>query len=217
MPAKLLSQDQIHTLHTLVIGARLDRKSLLGTLPADFVASLPDAPSHSSQILSDLDELDGVILQDGTIPLLVWLRRAVHLAGSKSQGADIQRMLDLAESMAGVSRAPVMQASKASSSPLGPPLGSLLQSVPFQWTHPNAIKLRSLLVNAYANIESTRHLALSAGVDLGQWVHTHGIEPAWNSLLEVAAKQGKLVALIERVLNDPQTSAYHTAIRALRP
>src|SRR6185436_11788629 len=74
-------------LHEAAVKASLpaSRSTLLAGLDPVFVASLSVASSPAAQCLSDLHELANVSrLRDGSIPLAVWLRRAIALAGPRS-------------------------------------------------------------------------------------------------------------------------------------
>jgi hypothetical protein len=90
---------------------------------------------------------------------------------------------------------------------------TLLDIVPVPWWNPDAVRLRDLLVGAYPDIRYAEMLAQMADVTLGRWAKDGGIEHSWNSLLDVAAAQGKLEALVRTVLGDPNVAAYHTGIR----
>lgn len=211
---KKLSQDQIHQVHHLVIRARLDRDDLLGGFDRAFALSLRVSPSPSGQILSDLDDLNGMEpLTDGTVPLVAWLRKAIHLAGVRAEARELKKILT--EVLESTDPNSPDDPDRVPAIAQGPTEESILRKHPFPWRHRSAIKLRNVLVHAYSDIPSAQHLARTAGVDLGSWNNQHGIEPAWNSLLEIAAAQAKLDELIAVVLHDPKVTSYHRIIRDL--
>jgi hypothetical protein len=89
-----LGPAEIRKLHAAAISAGLgsSRAALLAGIDSHFVASLPSAPSHAAQLLTDLDQLDSVPqLADGSIPLLIWLQNAAALAGPRTEGIVFDR------------------------------------------------------------------------------------------------------------------------------
>src|SRR5690242_13773946 len=92
----LLSHDEILELHAAVISARLveSRAALLAGVDGGFVAGLPHGASPSDQILRDLDTMNAAgTLADDTVPLDVWLKNAVALAGAKNEAGIFRRHL----------------------------------------------------------------------------------------------------------------------------
>jgi hypothetical protein len=194
----LLSSAQLSLVHTAAVTADLDRSSLLAHLDRRFVASLPRASTQAAQLLQDLSHLNGIAaLQDGTVPLRTWLENAVLMAGPRPEGGVFE------DALRGLSGAGGDV----------PPAGDLLDAVPYPWGRTEAVRLRDLLVNAYPEVGQVQHLAKTAPIQLGRWTREGGIEAAWNSLLDLAASQQKLRALIARVLADPTVSAHHAGIR----
>ncbi len=60
---------------------------MLAPLDRGFAMGLPSAGNPASQLLSDLQELNRVrALQDGVVPLKVWLEQARVLAGPRVEG-----------------------------------------------------------------------------------------------------------------------------------
>ncbi len=87
----------------------------------------------------------------------------------------------------------------------------LLDEAPFPWSHARALELRNLLMDAYPDIRDIEFLAKCASISVTAW-QRGSPEQAWNHLLELAAGQGKLRSLVERVLADAATTAYHIRI-----
>jgi hypothetical protein len=105
-------------------------------------------------------------------------------------------------------------ASRAAARAGAPPeTTSLLDAAPFRWARPEAVELRNLLASAYPTSADAEDLARTAGVTLRRWVKEGSIEQAWNSLLEIAAAQGELRALADRVLCDGEVKGYHAQLR----
>jgi serine/threonine protein kinase len=93
----LLNHDDILNLHAAVLSARLveSRHALLSGIRERFVAGLPHAVAPSEQILRDLDVLNAAgTLTGGTVPLAIWLRTAVALAGSRTEAAVFKAALE---------------------------------------------------------------------------------------------------------------------------
>lgn len=103
----LLEIGLIHELHEATLKARLDRKTLLGSLPVQITAGFPKAPSRRDQVFRDLSELNALgELEDKTIPLRTWLETAKHLAGPRREVAVFQKALDALPPAASGARAP---------------------------------------------------------------------------------------------------------------
>lgn len=83
-----------------------------------------------------------------------------------------------------------------------------LDAPAYPFSHPGAVEFRDLLVAAYADKRRAEQIARSVPISLKHWRSDDGIEPAWNSLLDLAATQGLLRGLIEKILGDAQVQAY---------
>lgn len=70
--------DALRGLHGAAIDAHLDRGALLSGLEV-VSARFPVLPDPSSQILSDLHQLNGLRLADGSAPMRGWLGNAIAL------------------------------------------------------------------------------------------------------------------------------------------
>ncbi len=96
------------------------------------------------------------------------------------------------------------------------PMALWFEIAPYPWSDPRAVALRDLLVHAYADVRSARILAQTAGVRLGNWNTSGGMEQVWASLLETATNQAMLGALLDRVLADRNVAGFHPELRSLR-
>ena len=79
----ILNHDQIRELRQAVISANLarSRPAFLTGINETFKATLPDEPAPGDQFLADLNVLNTTgFLEDGSVPLEVWLGNAVDLA-----------------------------------------------------------------------------------------------------------------------------------------
>jgi nucleoside phosphorylase len=91
---ELLPRESILSLHTATVQLRLPRDVLLSGLDPAFVGSLPQLPTLTSQILSDLGQMNGIArLSNGSVPLGTWLRNAVHLAGPRREAEIFRQAL----------------------------------------------------------------------------------------------------------------------------
>lgn len=91
----LLPGPQIHELLGAAVTAGLHRPTLLKGINPAFVASLPGAPNLAAQLLSDLNELNGVPqLNDQSVPLAQWLGNAISMASDRPEGNVFRRALD---------------------------------------------------------------------------------------------------------------------------
>lgn len=92
--SKRLLRHRILQLHELAITAGLNRSALLSGIDKNFVAQLRRSDDASSQLLHDLDELNAIDeLEDGTVPLVLWLQNAVYLAKSRPEGRKFEAVL----------------------------------------------------------------------------------------------------------------------------
>lgn len=96
-----LTPAQMHELADAVLSGGLAtaeaRELLLATIHPGYVATLPIRGGVLDQILSDLNELNGVeSLAGGEVPLRIWLENGVQRLRrtSRSEQAVFQRMLD---------------------------------------------------------------------------------------------------------------------------
>lgn len=203
----LLPGDQILALYQAVVEADVDRNSLLARIDARFVATLPTGMSRGGQILRDLSALNAVeALDDGTIPLEIWIENATILAGLRPEARVFKAAL---HHLRGRGAGP--GARRARDRPAG--AGSILDDAPYPFGNPRAVELRDLLVSAYPRVDAVEHLARTVPIHLGRWARGGGIEHAWNSLLDQAASQRLVGALVERVLSDAGVYAFHDRIR----
>ena len=88
---QLLDQKELSEIFNTAIDLRLDtqRIALLSELPNDFSSGLQKSNDSKSQLLLDLNSLNGIpILADGkTVPLESWLRMAIQLTRQYKESA----------------------------------------------------------------------------------------------------------------------------------
>src|SRR5690242_12717641 len=96
----LLTQGAIHNLHELAMSAGLvhRRPALFVSIDEGFVSSIPTDSTPAGQLLLDLNALSrGGTLPNGSVPLAIWLRNAIHLAASHPEAAVFITILDRVE------------------------------------------------------------------------------------------------------------------------
>lgn len=77
------------------LGLDQNREGLLGGIDRAYTSTLSIAAAPAAQLLSDLTALDDAErLQDGSIPLRLWLENAIFLAAMRGQTELFQRGLD---------------------------------------------------------------------------------------------------------------------------
>lgn len=92
-----LQHSEILKLHGAVLSSGLvdSREALLAGVQGNFIAGLASAATPSAQILRDLTALNEAgTLQDGSIPLELWLRNAIQLAGPLTASAIFRKTLN---------------------------------------------------------------------------------------------------------------------------
>ncbi len=93
---ELLPHTSIAELHVAAIHAGLvnSRGALLAGIHPSLIAGFPTAPAPSSQLLEDLTVLNQIErLSDGTVPLSIWLKNALLLAGPRVEAEVFKRAL----------------------------------------------------------------------------------------------------------------------------
>jgi len=93
----ILNHDQIRELRQAVISANLarSRPAFLTGINETFKATLPDEPAPGDQFLADLNVLNTTgFLEDGSVPLEVWLGNAVDLAKPRVEGTIFEKALE---------------------------------------------------------------------------------------------------------------------------
>jgi hypothetical protein len=202
--AVLFSQPRITEIYKAAVAVRADREALLGGLPPAFAAELACRGAPGSQILSDLTYMNEVgALGDGGVPLRVWLINAAALFEIRSEARVFVAALRDLEAILGD------RAEKA------PTRASWLDTPRYPHEDARATALHRLLVAAYCEAPRARALAKRVPISLDHWRCEGGIGPAWDSLLELASAQGKLRALLDAALADPEEVGYHRELRAL--
>ncbi|WP_437660621.1 hypothetical protein [Sorangium sp. So ce1182] len=131
----ILSHDEILELHAAVVSARLSgsRTALLVGLDPALVAGLSEAVAPGEQVLTDLDALNAAgELQDGTVPVAIWLKNAVALVATRKEAAILQRALNqvrgpsdaIVKPAASRPRPPATSSPQNRAAPEGPAIGT---------------------------------------------------------------------------------------------
>lgn len=192
-----LQPGRIDDLCEAVSREELDREKLLAGVNTLLVASIPPSGNLNDQVFRDLHRMNvHGRLGDGTFPLAQWLRNAASLAGGARRGLFEDTMVELGVPPETVQR-------------------SILDMVPFPWGYERAKVLREQLASAYGDPQGAMLLAKACGVDIRS-VRVNGApRGTWNDILTTASEQGKLRALVESALTDPEIAGYHDQIRRL--
>lgn len=82
-----------------------------------------------------------------------------------------------------------------------------------RWDVVAMTNLKDLFVSAYGKQKEARTIAETAGINLSHWHHDQAIDPAWKELIEIAMAQGKLRALLDKVVNDNQKPAFKPSFK----
>lgn len=199
--SQLLSQNEIHEIHNVVVNLGLERVSLLQGLPRSYEASLPRATTLSAQYLLDLNNMNRVPrLNDGSCPLEIWLNNAKLLANPLPQEAVLETFLEMV-------RAKINR-------PLNPDVADVeervhfLDALPLDWTRPETNELLSLLVSAYPRSKQLEFVVERAGLPLGDIPQGSTAREQWRSTLMVLRKAELLRALLEEASQDDSVAAF---------
>lgn len=91
---------------------------------------------------------------------------------------------------------------------------NLVDVFPLRWDREEMQQLRTLLAAAYpTRAEADAIVAYVGDIDRAQIQAEGSGFDRWTSILEVAARAGRLRALVERVLNDSSAGGIHRSLR----
>ncbi len=95
-----LPLDTLLELHAAALSAGLvaQRGAMLGGLSPSFIASISLASSPGAQLNVDIQTLSNngpalLVLADGSLPIVTWLKNAIHLAGPRLESLVFKRVL----------------------------------------------------------------------------------------------------------------------------
>src|SRR5262249_27241336 len=95
------------------------------------------------------------------------------------------------------------------------PVTALLDTLPFDFSRPEARELRRLLAAAYRRPSAAEAIREEAGIDPGTIHFEQPMLDVWHDVLREAANQGLARALIDRVLADTRSTRWHPRVREL--
>lgn len=90
-----------------------------------------------------------------------------------------------------------------------------LDTKPFDWSRPGAQALLDLLSSAYYTVDRVIGVLQNSGVPPGQVALQGAVVGVWRSAIEVASGMLRLREMLETVLADPTTTAFHTRLEEL--
>ena len=93
---------------------------------------------------------------------------------------------------------------------------SFLDEVPLDWANPAAQELLRLLASAYPNVGAIQGITSRAGVREDEVGWDGSARTVWKRVLDLLSRDGRLNALVERVLEDSSVARYHTDLDDLR-
>src|SRR3954451_4898215 len=94
-------------------------------------------------------------------------------------------------------------------------MGSILDTLPFDYSQQAARDLRDLLANLYFDRPSVLALADAAGIPRSALPFGDDSISTWHQLLWKVRNRNQLWRLIEQVLRDPDAAPYHPRIEEL--
>ena len=203
--SSILDHEEILKLRAAVISARLSggRGGLVAGIPAEFVASLPDAKAAGEQVLTDLDALNTAgALANGSVPLVIWLSNAIALSGGRQEARVFEEAL---ERCRGVQSESTVQGSGSASVQGSPARPSTIISHPYgDLVVPNSREITELIeyVRDHGRKIPSKHQdvpnwqnsllgALGGCFDRG----TDKVLPAYEALVPIAKRGAFWLAL----------------------
>ncbi|MEV1005268.1 trypsin-like peptidase domain-containing protein [Nonomuraea sp. NPDC050202] len=94
-------------------------------------------------------------------------------------------------------------------------MDSILDTLPFDYSAPEARALRDLLAEIYYRDTDITAVAEAAKFPVGEIPYGDNARMTWHGLLTTARKRNLLKELIHRILDDPRASAYQQRIAEL--
>ncbi|MDI1480550.1 SAVED domain-containing protein [Polyangium sp. y55x31] len=85
----------------------------------------------------------------------------------------------------------------------------------YDWGKTTAVVFYELLVKAYGAASRAELILAQSGVDRSHLNFNQSPRDYWKAALEVAARGGRLRALVQRAVEDPDIAAYHREIKRL--
>lgn len=214
MRIELLPFETISELYEAA--ATLERAALIAGMDPVFVLTLPVSPSPGTQLLSDLQTLNGLEpLEDGSVPLRRWLQNAILRAGPTGK-RPFENALRKLDSKLGRGANGNAEPSPHNAPPSVKAGARSLLDPSFSWSDPRAPALRDILMNAYDDLDQAEYLAKTVPIKLGRWKRGPS-ETAWTSLIDCAVEQDKLRDLLLKVLSDGNVRGYWKRILELVP
>lgn len=92
-----LPQKTLLEVHAAAVGAKLHPEDIVRGLPSHLISSLPKSANPNDHLLAVLTDLNGLRLQDGTIPLQIVLETACALRKDRSETRVFLKALALLE------------------------------------------------------------------------------------------------------------------------
>jgi tetratricopeptide (TPR) repeat protein len=90
-----------------------------------------------------------------------------------------------------------------------------IEQVPFPFANPNFEPLLQKLMVAYVDNEAIQFLASVTGIRTDEWSKSDRLLYSWKDFLRVAALQGMVLTMIEKILQNPNIKALHQSIKML--
>jgi Effector-associated domain 5 len=185
--SSLLNHHEILDLQRAVVSAHLggSRQGLLAGMPANFVASLPDAKAPGEQVLTDLDVINSAgELGNGSVPLLTWLSNAMLLAGGRQEAGIFQEVLERCGGAPPARAQPTAGAAKASAQPAAAVVHHHYGDTHLKSTITNNITSANIKTFAQGDhAVATGHVKVSAPTPLTQEQHKTTISEAQTALV----------------------------------
>jgi hypothetical protein len=211
MTFRWLDDAALHEVWEAAVAIGLSSDMLRAGLPDALTVMMREERSRGEQLLRDLHHLNVIkALDDGSVPLRLWLETAVLMSRLQPKAAPFRRALACLERRAGGDPDGPAETGEAADSK---PIWSVA-TVGELWQHPDATRLVTIM-KAYPSPKELRAVAFTAGFDVTLVNFGQALDGAARDLVERSFSSSKLRSVIACMQADSSIKAWHAELRVV--
>ncbi len=204
MRFRWLDDGAVQEVWKTAIEIHLSSSMLRAGLPEALLAMMPLGENAGDQLLKDLSYLNGIdALDDGSVPLHLWLETAALVSSSRREAEVFRRALARMKGPGDESHRPSSRR----------PIWSVRTSAELQ-LHPDREQLVGVM-KMYASPKELRDVASQAGFDVSRVAFMQDLDGAAKDLLEKSFASGDLMPLIAAMRRDARVRRWHPDLQAM--
>jgi hypothetical protein len=206
-----LDDTAIHEVWEAAVAIGLFSDMLRAGLPDALTAMMPEGRNRGERLLGDLYSLNKIrALEDGSVPLRLWLEAAALMSRLQPKAAAFRRALASLERRAGGDHSGPAELGEAADAR---PIWSV-GTVGELWRHPDGPRLVNIM-KQYPSAKELRDVALAAGFDATLVNFGQALDGAARELVERSFSSSKLQSVIVRMQADSCIKAWHAELRVI--